>query len=85
MNAGSRKLCKESPTYFETTLKESMMSRRESAVKEWVDSNFVTLDVSVPVEPSVRHTMIDSSDALKAGCDVQELDTIPMELMELLK
>jgi len=64
-----------------------------ASVRDWVDTSFDTAvqdqGPSVwsvqDVRPEKRSSMHESTLDLKAGCVVDELDTIPAELLDLFK
>jgi len=57
-----------------------------SAESEWVSSNFFVEGTKLPPEkPEPKAHIMDSAWDLKNGLVVDELDTIPAELMKLFE
>lgn len=54
-------------------------------VKEWVDTDFFEREVSAPAPLDERTSIRDSSHVLAQGCMVEELTTVPAELMDFFK
>lgn len=62
-------------------MKGSLMFFRKSKAENFFSQTPVEQDKSTVT----YETMQDSAEVLKAGCEVQEYDTVPAELLELFK